>query len=455
MPDVTSAESIDPTGPRIPFTYEQEWYRADTRGSRGTHKNVRLSYEILGALDPDALTEALRAFVVRHDALRMDPLPADPQHPTGAQRIRGLDPHETLVHGQSVTAVSAEQFSRYASAVLSRDFTRPWAEGQERPLCLRLLRYGPDHHALLATFQNLVFDGRAHHVFAREIWRDYEALRAGAPIPLTAPSFAEAAVEQRTAHGPRHLARARASWRERVEFAARHSWVRPRGATATAGGSVRGHLGAAATLRLRRACASYRCTVLQKVVASFVQALARTADVPRVALWTTMDSRRSRHQDLVGMLAGVCPLTVRDPAAAPQAVTEEVRDGMLDALRHQQLTADELMALGREFSPEGDAPLSRDVLVSLRRFEDDYRPVRHGGGDLRITADAYPLRRTALIDSSALHLRCDEYRDRILVDLRHDGDRVGQPLAQTVLDRLLGDLSTTPTPRQGAARSTP
>ncbi|MER6214396.1 MULTISPECIES: condensation domain-containing protein [unclassified Streptomyces] len=424
-----------PAGP-VPLTFEQERYLAKTRAGGWTTKNVRLSYEILGPFDTELFTEAVRAFVARHDALRLRL--AEDGAGGWAQQAHPLVDDETVVERQAVTAASAEQFSRYASALLSRDFVQPW-DGERRPFALRLLRRDAGHHAFLANFPNLVFDGRAHQLFASEIWRDYRALLRGEPAACEAPSFAAAALGQRTRTGPLLRERARDSWRERLGEAVRSPWERPSGAVATEDGSCRAELSGPAVEALRAACERERCTPLQRVVAAFVGALAQQAGQRRVALWTSMDSRLTRQQDVVGMFAASCPLVVREPGAAPEAVLGTVRGQLLEALRHQRVTSADVAALTAEAEAGAGRPYGRDIVLHLRRFDGPSGRTAQDGA-LRITPDAYPLRRITFDNPAALHLRCDEHRDRIVLDLLYDGGRVGRPLARAVLDGLVHGL---------------
>ncbi|MBO1413665.1 condensation domain-containing protein [Streptomyces sp. FH025] len=437
MPDLTPTRPAP--GTPVPLTYEQDWFHTKTRTDTWAHKNVRLSFEILGDLDVDALQAAVRAFVTRHDALHLQLPPEPGPHPE--QWIRPVGAAEQLVQCQKVGAASPEQFSRYASALLSRDCVTPWQYGEQRPFTIRLLRYDTGRHALLATFQNLVFDGRAHHLFAHEVWRDYEALRRGDAVPDGAPSFAEAAVRQRAGTTPARRERALADWRERLGFLARNPWLRPDGATAAEGGRLQAELDARTTVALRRACEERRLSLLQWTVGTFVHALSRRTGRAEVGLWTSMDSRPSRDRDVVGMFAGSCPLTVVDAGGDPDAVRSRVRAQLLNALKHQRLTAEEITAVTREAEAQHGAPVGRDVYVNLRRFEGDYAGSRDTG-PLRVTADAHELRRIAVTDIHALHLRCAEYRDRLLVGLRFDGQRVGRPLARTILDDVLAAART-------------
>ncbi|PBC66233.1 condensation domain-containing protein [Streptomyces sp. TLI_235] len=435
---------LNPTRPApgtsVPFTYEQDWFHTKTLGSGWAHKNVQHGFEILGDLDTDALLTAVRAFATRHDALHLQ-LPPDP----GArpeQWIRPVEAHEQVVDCQNVAAASPDQFSRYASALLSRDCVTPWRYGEQRPFAIRLLRHDATRHALLATFQNLVFDGRAHHLFAHEVWRDYEAVRRGEPVPDGAPSFAQAAIRQRAATTPAQRERALADRRERLGLLARTPWLRPHGATATESGTLWAELDARATVALRHACAERRLSVLQWTVGSFVHALATRTGRTELGLWTSMDSRTSRDQDVVGMFASSCPLTVTDATGDPDTVRGQIRAQLLNALKHQRLTAREITAVTRETEAQHGAPIGRDLYLNLRRFEGDYA-VHRDTGALRITADAFRLRRVAVTDIHALHLRCTEFRDRLTIALRFDGQRVGRPLARAVLDDVLAAAAAT------------
>ncbi|MER5668773.1 condensation domain-containing protein [Streptomyces mirabilis] len=438
MPRLTASRVRTP----FPLTYEQEWFHTKTLSSGWSHKNTQLAFEILGGLDTDALAAAVRAFVVRHDALhlQMDPVPGP--HPL--QWTRGIEAEEEVVRRVKVKAASPAQFSHYASVLLSRDCVTPWSYGTQRPFVIRLLRYDENHHALLATFQNLVFDGRAHHLFGHEVWRDYQTLRDGGSPPDTAPSFADAAVRQRERTSERLREQAQANWRERLAFMTRVSWPRtgPAEADTAEGGMVSAELPAATVTALRGLCAEFRFTVLQSVVGLFVTALATRTGMSEVGLWTSMDSRASRDMDVVGMFAGSCPLTLRDAGADAFSVRTQVRDQLLNGLRHQRLDAEDLTAVTREAEETGGAPVSRDIYVNLRRFEGNSAVADDIGG-LRITADAYPLHRITFHDTFALHLRCTEFRDRLCVDLLYDGHRADRRLARSVLDDMLAGLAAT------------
>ncbi|WP_405853924.1 condensation domain-containing protein [Streptomyces sp. NBC_01515] len=426
-------------GTPFPLTYEQDRFHTKTRSSGWSHKNVQLGFEILGDLDTGALTDAVRAFVLRHDALHLQMAPAPGPHPQ--QWTRPIAADEEVVRCVNVKAASPGQFSRYASALLSRDCVTPWSYGTQRPFRIRLLRHDENHHALLATFQNLVFDGRAHHLFGHEVWRDYQALRNGEPLPDNAPSFAEAAVRQRAKTGVRQRERAVASWRERLAALTRLSWTAPAGSDHTeAGGMVGDELSGRTVAALRGTCAEFRFTVLQTTVGFFVAALAARTGRTEIGLWTSMDSRSSRDADVVGMFAGSCPLVVRDAAADALSVRTQVRDQLLNALRHQGLTAGDIAVLTREAEEVGGAPVNRDVYVNLRRFEGD-STVTDDGGRLRITDDAYPLQRITFHDRFALHLRCTEFRDRLCVDLLYDGRRADRRLARSILDDMLAGIT--------------
>lgn len=422
----------------VPLTYEQDRYRARSADPSWTHKNVRITYEIRGPLDVAAFGEAVDGFVRRHDALRMR------FHRSGdgalVQQAQPVHDGDRYLQCQRVAANSPEQFAGYASALLSRDVLAPWA-GEEPPFHLRLLRYDNEHHAMLATFQNVVFDGRAHHLFDHEIWRDYAALTRGeSPDRHAAPSFAAAAARQRSRGGADQVARAVTSWRDRLDFSARHRWVRPSNAVETADGAVRADFVGPAAVALRRSCEERGYTVMQWTTAAFARALAVCAGQRGVSLWTSMDSRGSADRDVVGMFAGVCPLPVREPGADLLTVAAEVRGGLLRALRHQQVTAEDVRRLTAAAESDAGARIDRDIYLNLRRYEGDYRPSRRLEA-LRVATDTYPLRRITVEDTAVLHLRCNEFRDAVLINLRYDGRRVGASLARSIVDHMAAAMT--------------
>ncbi|MET9532180.1 condensation domain-containing protein [Streptomyces sp. NPDC006649] len=450
-----TSSSPGPAAP-VPLTYEQEWYLARGRGIR-TRRNVRLSFRILGPLDTDRFEEAVRLFIARHDALRMALVLNDSVETPDAQQVAPVRPHDRSITTQSVTAGSADQFSRYAAAVFSRDVLTPLG-GEKRPFTLRLLRHDTEHHAFLATFNNVFFDGRAHDLFSREIWRDYTTLLDPGGVPPTAaPSFARAALARHESRSVRRLERARTSWHERIEFAARNRWQEP-AASPTPSGSVHVRLSASAVEELREHCKSARCTVMHWLVGSFVRAVATHTEQRRVSLWTSLDSRGPTERDTVGMFAGSAPLAINAPGAPLHEVVAEVAGAMVDALRHQQLPACDLTALltapPAAGTSGGPLPLVGDIYVNLRSFPGPLRSARNSSS-LRITADAYPLRRITLKDSSALHLRCNEYRDGVLIDLLFDGQRAGRPLAQSIVDQIVSDTTAVTSRRLSSERFLP
>ncbi|RPE39956.1 condensation domain-containing protein [Streptomyces sp. Ag109_O5-1] len=438
-----------PSGPAVvPLTFEQQRYHAKINRAGWVHKNVRISFEISGGLDTSRLVEALDAFVRRHDALHMR-LVSGPGGPRGQQaHPPGTDERSVTV--QSVRAASAEQFARYASAVLSRDVVTEWADGS-RPFALRLLSHGDDRHALLATFQNMVFDGRAHHLFAREVWRDYEALGRGETPPATAPSLAAAAIRQHAGATPERTVRARRDWSRRLAFEAANGWTRPAAAAGTEDGVVRIEFPAETVAPLRRLCERERCSLPQWVVASFARAAARAAGRDRLAVRTTVDTRSTRERDLVGMLAGSAPLALTGLDQRLPDVVDHVRGRLLDALRHQIMTPEDIADCTPE--PVAGGPLrdGQQVIVHLRTFEGDYAATRETG-PARITTDAYPLVRIGTTQDSALLLNCNAYRDRLFLGLRFDGATVGGPLARSILDAMATDVMNT-VARAGAPAS--
>jgi hypothetical protein len=192
---------------------------------------------------------------------------------------------------------------------------------------------------------------------------------------------------------------------------------------------------------LRHLCVHAKCTVMQWLVACMARAVAAATERPEVCLWASMDSRRSDERDVVGMFAGMSPLAVQRPTAPLREVVAEVRSAMLEGLRYQQLTAREFTEMTGQSGAHG--PLERDIRVNLRTFPGRYQPDRESG-PLQVKADAYAFSRVRFTHGPALHLRCNEYADALLIDLLFDGQRARRPLAQTILASIVRDTTNLP-----------
>jgi hypothetical protein len=424
----------------IPLTYEQDRHYARSLHGTWPHRNVRVCFRIEGPVDLDSFGEAVRTFAFRHDALQMRLVTDDRGRP--AQRIHPFDPGEQVVRAQRLGASSVDQFSRYVEAVFARDVARRWTEDDTlRPFTFRIFQLDEQHHAFLATFQRVVFDGRSHELFGREVWRDYHLLRQGQPIPRTADSFAEAATRQRARFGQEHTERAKALWRERLEFLSRDRWTTPVAPTPPTGSDDLWHaLDNKVTTGLREWCRRNHCTPLQWIASSFVASVAEHTGRTGVGLWTTIDSRTAADRDVVGMFTGGYPLVISDARADRSAVLNEMRDQIINSIRYAQLDWRDIEELMRDFADPA-VPGFEDIYMNLLRFDGDYDHAAADEPELRITADAYPPRGLVMLSPPALHLRCEEYRDLIRIKILFNSERAGRSVAHAVLDGMMLDIN--------------
>lgn len=424
----------------IPLTYEQDRYYGRSVRTKWAHRNVRASFRIEGPLDLDAFGAAIKAFALRHDALHM-------RLDGGAsQRVHPLDPDEQLVTAQRISASSVDQFSRYVEAVFTRDVTRPWADDAQHPFTFRVFQLNEQHHAFLATFQGVVFDGRSRHLFEREVWRDYHLLRIGQPAGSAAGSFAEAATRQQARFGPEYKERAKALYRSRLEFLSRHRWVTPVDPEPpTDRDEVESVLDSAVTAGLRESGRQNRYTPLQWIASAFVAAVAEHTGLAGVGLWTTTDSRTTADRDVVGMFAGTCPLVITDARADRRAVLKQMREAIINSTRYAQLGWRDIEELMSDFADPASSdqvvPAFADIYMHLQKFDDDYHECKTIEPGLRVTAGAYPPRGLTFVTPVALHLLCEEFRNLIEIKIMFNSRRAGRPVAQAVLDSMMHDIT--------------
>lgn len=432
MPEVAAPARPDQP---IPLTYEQDRHYARSLRDTWPHRNVRVSFRIEGPLDVDAFGQAVRAFASRHDALQMKVVPRVGGTP--AQRVDPYDPGEQIMITQRVGASSVDQFSRYVEAVFTADVRKPWADDSQRPFTFRLFQLDEQHHAFLATFQRVVFDGRSHQLFGDEVWRDYHLIRQGRPIPGRAGSFADAAIRQRARFSPEHKERATALWRARLDFLAENWWATPVDPAPPTDQDSVGHvLESDVTAGLREWCLQNRCTPMQWITSSFVASVAEQTGRAGVGFWTTINSRTAAERDVVGMFTAACPLVISDARADSYSVLKQTREAIISSIRYAQLDWHDITELMSGFADPA-VPGFEDIYVNLLQFDADYGSPAADEPELRITADAYPPRGLRLLSNPALHLRCEEFRDLIRIKIIFNSERAGQPVAQAVLDGMM------------------
>ncbi|MEA2604526.1 MAG: hypothetical protein QOF89_5518, partial [Acidobacteriota bacterium] len=204
----------------LPLSFAQErlWFLDQLRPGL-TAYNVPALVRLVGRLAVDALVEALREIVRRHEALRtVFHLPAGEDEPVQAILPAAAVPLP-LVDLSAVPPASREAEARRLAAVQTR---RPFDLARGPLLRAVLLRLaGPEdpqgsEHVLLLSLHHIVTDGWSMGVLMREVAALYGAFSAGLPSPLPElpVQYADYATWQRDWLAGEVLAAQIAYWRD-------------------------------------------------------------------------------------------------------------------------------------------------------------------------------------------------------------------------------------------------
>ncbi|WP_280677847.1 non-ribosomal peptide synthetase [Kitasatospora sp. MAA19] len=164
----------------LSFAQRRMWFIHRLEGPSATY-NIASALRLSGALDPDALADALQDVVGRHEVLRT--LLAEDADGTPYQRILPVD---QAVLDIPVVEVAAEAVQAAIAGAADHRFDL----FAELPLRARVLRCGEDEHVLVLVLHHIAGDGESVAPLARDLAAAYTARRAG-----RAPGWEELAVQ--------------------------------------------------------------------------------------------------------------------------------------------------------------------------------------------------------------------------------------------------------------------
>lgn len=316
---------------------------------------VPLAWHIDGDLAADRLECALRHVVDRRDALRSTleragDVVLNVVAEQGGFRVR----HER------VAARPGAARSALTDAVVAAH-ARPMSLGHDALVRAVLIRASPTEHALLVDVHHAMVDGWSLRLIAEEIWSTYDAMASNRPVPMTLPpQYADYARQRASTARP----------------AARDHWARAlRGAPATSTLPTKGALAAPATptpaaqgesaapvtfaasgvdfaipepvyRQLRAVAVRHSATPLMVLMAAYQITLCQFAGQSDMVVCTPAARRDDPAvTDLVGLLVNMLPIRGVIGWAEPfSAVLARIRTALLDGLRHQDVSFEDIVA---------------------------------------------------------------------------------------------------------------
>src|SRR4051794_27173372 len=355
-----------PDGP-VPLTFEQRriWY-LHRLAPEAAHYTIPNGWRLRGALSTPALHAALRAFVARHDALRMTISDHDgePVQSADAEPRFGWETADLAALGDGER--EAERRKRVA-AFLARPFDL------ERGPLLRalLLRLGPSEHLLAICTHHVAGDGWSSGILRRELGALYTAHLAGreADLPTLPAGYRDYAAWQRQALDGPALAADEAFWRREMEGAPHVLEPAPDHPRppelGTAGFKTALDLDAALTAAVRALARAEATTAFAVLVTAWAAVLQRYAGVDDFLLGTVEANRRdARMEGIYGFFANTVPLRVR--LGGDPGVGEAIRRThatVLGARQHARFPFDRIVELSGAKRDPSRPPLVQALLV--------------------------------------------------------------------------------------------
>ncbi|MGB1390824.1 MAG: condensation domain-containing protein, partial [Paracoccaceae bacterium] len=340
----------------LPLTPAQSrlWFIDQLRQGETPEFNVPEALTLNGALDTDALAQALSAVVARHEILRTHYLMVD-----GVSRQKVRDPFPVPLPVQDITDLTeAEQTSAVEQAVTG-EWRRPFDLANGPVLRARLLRLKLDRHVLLVTVHHIAFDGWSSGVFFRELSAFYDAAVAGGAAGISPLELQVSDV---------------ALWCQKLEklgaWQADLDWWLdalgdapltlalptdgPRGnRPGLAAGTDHRNLSPDVLARLDQLARTNRASLFHVLMSAFAVVLQRQTGMSDIVIGTPVAGRdHTALEPMIGFFVNSLPLRIRiAPDDSFETLLQRTRDVALDAQTHQSLPFERLV---QTLCPERD-----------------------------------------------------------------------------------------------------
>lgn len=351
-----------PASQQAPASFAQRrlWF-LDQLSPGSAAYNVPTAFRLHGALDIEALDEAVREVVARHEVLRTtfgerDGEPVQVVADPGGIRLT-FSPEE----------LGEADLPRW----LARESFRPFDLASGPLLRCVLRRLSPKEHVMLVNAHHIVIDGWSVGILLNELRECYEAFTDGTapdlkPLPMRYADFASWQREQQDSGA---LASDLAYWREALAGAP-PTLPLPTdgtraGSTQPSGAVLRRAIGSALAARVRDLGAAEGATTFMTVLAAFQLLLGRLSGTSDVVVGAPVAGRsRPELEPLIGHFLNTLALRVDLSGELDfRELLGRVRQTVLAAFAHEALPFEQLVEVVQAQQQRSDTPVFQ-VLVN-------------------------------------------------------------------------------------------
>ncbi|HVI46053.1 MAG TPA: amino acid adenylation domain-containing protein [Chitinophaga sp.] len=326
---------------RVPLSFSQErlWFIDQLEGS--LHYHIPALVKLTGPLHPEALEEALRTIVQRHEVLRTV-MAAEDGH--AYQEIRTAENWvlEPLANRDDIPAFMDKPF------ILAEDYM----------LRAGLLQEEENTWLLAIVLHHIASDGWSMGVIVKELPELYEAIASGRTSALAAPAlqYADYALWQRAYLSGEVLSSQQQYWKEQLTGVSPLNlpadYTRP-AIQSTAGSKILYRIPASIQTSLQSLSHEQGVTLYMTLLAAFQVLLYRYSGQEDICVGTPVAGRRLQElENMIGFFVNT--LAVRqqvDGQSAFTALLQSLKQQLLAAYEHQDLPFEKLV---EAVSPERD-----------------------------------------------------------------------------------------------------
>ena len=320
----------------LPLSFAQQrfWFMEQVLQGDISYYNISLGLRLQGALNMDALQQALTAIVTRHEALRTRFVQ---QNGVPVQEILATWTPTIVQHDyrdRSPTdvdaALAAQAYARFDMAAAP-------------PMRMTVVQVGAHEHILQLTLHHAISDGWSLGVMVREFSALYTAFAEGTQpqLPDLPIQFADVAVWQRRELSGARLDTLLAQWTQRLEGAPATLALpferAPEADTPRRGKVIHFTLDKAQTQRLKRFADTNGATLFMVLAAGYAALLERYTEAGDVVIGTPIANRqRNEMEHLIGCFLNTLALRIQQtPDMNGRTLLAHVRERVLEAYEWQ------------------------------------------------------------------------------------------------------------------------
>ncbi len=378
------APALDPVDRSRPlplsFAQQRLWF-LDQLMPGSVFYNMCDAYRVRGPLDLDALQQALRMLVERHETLRTAFVERDG---VPYQVVSAPDEPGALRAAEVVRIEPAERTEEGVRDLLAAEARTPFRLADGALMRVAAARMADEDHVVVITMHHIVSDGWSVNVLVGELGRLYRACVTGdaAGLPRLDIQYADFAVWQRDwMTGPVREEQL-AYWKRALDGAPsvlRLPADHPRPAVQShRGETVEFALPAPLVARLETLGREQGVTLFMTLLGAFQVLLARYGGQDDVVVGVPAANRtRAETEPLVGFFVNTLPVRVGCPSELSfRELLDRVREAALDAFAHQDLPFETLV---ETLAPERDLSHNPLVQVTFQLLDaPDEKLVLHG-----------------------------------------------------------------------------